>query len=169
MLIKIDGADQALKALRQMEPETAKLVGREVTKAGRIIARRATVPPVAMRNWRDVEAVRPYRGSRRASGGWPAYNVSKPSSRRARSAMTVTVSHTSAAGAIFEYAGIKNAQGVDPRGKGFIEQLPPLTTLSSGPPGRYIRRALALEYPNAMKQIEKAANDAAEAVNRLMP
>lgn len=168
MFIKIEGAEQALKALRRMEPETAKQVGREVSKVGRMIVARTTAPDIAMRNWRTTDAVQPYAtGSRRASGGWPAYDIPKARSRRR--GMNVTVSHDSAASAIYEYAGTRNRNGVRPAGAGFISQLPPLTHMSAGPAGRYLRRGLAASYAEALKGIEKAANDAADAVNRLMP
>lgn len=167
MLVQVTGAGQALKALRRMEPETAKEVGREVSKVGRMIAGRANAPAIAMDNWRTFAATRPYRGSRSGSGGWPAYDIGKPTSRRR--GMEVFVSHTSAAGAIFESAGIKNPYGVDPRGKGFIEQLPALPSMSSKRSGRYVRRALASVYPQVLEDLEAAANKAADAVNRLMP
>lgn len=167
MLIKIEGAAQALRALRALEPQTAKEVGREVAKIGRDIAARTTAPDVAMRNWRTTAAARPYRGSRQSSGGWPAYDIAKPKS--ARRGMEVRVTHLSAASAIYEYAGSKNGNGVDPRGAGFIQQLPPLVRMTSGPPGRYLRRSLAVSYADALRGIEQAADKAVDAVNRLMP
>lgn len=167
MLIQVTGADKALKALRQMEPLTAREVGREVSAVGRMIAGRASAPAIAMDNWRTFAASQAYRGSRSGSGGWPAYDIGKP--RSSRRGMEVRVSHNSAAGAIYESAGTKNPYGVDPRGKGFINQLPPLPTMSSKRSGRYVRRALAASYPKVIEDLTAAANKAADAVNRLMP
>lgn len=167
MLVKVTGADQALKALRKMEPLTAREIGREVSAIGRMIVGRASAPAIAMNNWRTVSAAQPYQGSRSGSGGWPAYDIGKPRSRRR--GMEVFVSHTSAAGAIYESAGIKNPYGVDPRGRGFINQLPALPNMSSKRSGRYLRRALAASYPKAIEDLDTAANKAADAVNRLMP
>jgi hypothetical protein len=167
MLIKLEGADAALKALRQMEPLTAREVGKEITGVGKMIVARTNAPGIAMTNWRTTAAAQPYRGSRQGSGGWPAYDIGK--ARSARRGMNVTVSHSSAAGAIYEYAGVRNINGVSPAGAGFISQLPPLSRLSKGPAGRYLRRGLASVYPQALDRIEMAANKAADAVNRLMP
>lgn len=157
MFVKITGADTAMKALRQMEPLTARAVGREVSAVGRMIVAASTAPDVAMRNW----------SSKAGAGKFPAYNITKPTSRR--SGMNVRVTHTSAAGAIYEYAGKTHPNGIKPAGRGFINQLPPLARPSSGPPGRYLRRALVMTYPRAMEQIEKAVQQAVDAVNRLMP
>lgn len=167
MLIKIEGAEKALQALRKMEPLTAREVGREVSGIGRMIASASTAPDVAMRNWRSTAAASPYRGSRQGSGGWPAYSIPRPRSRRR--GMSVTVEHGTAASVIYEYAGVRNPYGRDGRGREFIDQLPPLTRMSAGPPGRYLRRGLALTYRQALDRMEKAANKAADAVNRLMP
>ena len=157
MFVEIRGADTALKALRQMEPLTARAVGREVSAVGRMIVAASTAPDVAMRNW----------SSSGGAGKFPAYRITKPTSRR--SGMNVRVTHTSAAGAIYEYAGATHPNGIRPAGRGFINQLPPLTRPSSGPSGRYLRRALVMTYPRAMQQIEKAVQHAVDSVNRLMP
>lgn len=165
MFVRIEGADSTLRALRQMEPQTAKDVGREITKVGRMISGRASAPGIALTNWRTTDAARAYRGSRQNSGGWPAYSVGGVSVRRR--GMSVTLAHFGAAGAIYESAGIKT-QGRDSRGRAFISHLPPLPRMSSKRSGRYLRRALATTYPQVLRDIETAANKAADAVNRLM-
>jgi hypothetical protein len=165
MYVRIEGADSTLRALRQMEPQTAKEVGREITSVGRMIAGRASAPGIALRNWRTSAASRSYRGSRQGSGGWPAYEIGGVSVKRR--GMDVTLGHFGAAGAIYESAGIRT-QGRDARGRAFISYLPPLPRMSSKRSGRYLRRALAAVYPQAIRDIEKAANKAADAVNRLM-
>lgn len=167
MFIRVTGADQALRALRQMEPLTAREVGREVTSVGRMIAAATTAPDTAMRGWRTTAAGRVYKGSRQSSGGWPAYSMPRPSV--ARRGMNVTVGYNSVAAAIYEYAGTDNPRGLDGRGAQFISNLPALTRLSAGPNGRFLRRGLALTYRRALQQIEDATNKAVDAVNRLMP
>jgi hypothetical protein len=167
MLIKVTGADKALQALRKMEPLTAREVGREVTGIGQMIVGATTAPDSVMRNWRSTAAGRAYKGSRQGSGGWPAYQIPKARSRRR--GMSVTVDHHSAASVIYEYAGVRNPYGRDGRGRSFIQQLPPLTRMSSGPPGRYLRRGLAMTYRRAIDKMEEATNKAVDAVNRLMP
>ena len=165
MLIRVEGMNNTLRALRQMEPLTAREVGREVIASGRVIAAGASAPGVALRNWRTYSAASPRSGSRQASGGWPAYDIGKPSVRRR--GMNAIVGHTSAAGAIYESAG-RVTSGRDARGRSFIANLPPLTTMAGGKQGRYLRRSLANNYGKAVEGIEKAANKAADAVNRLM-
>jgi hypothetical protein len=81
--------------------------------------------------------------------------------------MEVIVGHNTAGGAIYESAGSKTS-GRDSRGRAFISYLPPLTSMAGGRQGRYLRRSLASNYAQAIEGIEKAANKAADAVNRLM-
>ncbi|MEX1026916.1 MAG: hypothetical protein WD049_02755 [Candidatus Paceibacterota bacterium] len=165
-MISVTGVNQTLKALRQLEPKTAKEVGQEVSKVGRTMARGANAPGIAMTGWRTSNAVKPYAGSRTVSGGWPAWPPTDATSRRR--GMEVIVSHSSAAGMIYEAAGSVNPNGRSKRGAGFISQLPPLTK-GGKRPGRYLRRSVVQNYRQAYLDIEAAANKAADAVNRLMP
>ena len=167
MFIRVTGAEQALRALRQMEPLTAREVGREVSGIGRMIAAATTAPDIAMRGWGTTAGSSVYRGSRAGSGGWPAYSMPRPSVQRR--GMAVTVGYNGVAAAIYEYAGRANPRGLDARGRQFISNLPPLTQLSAGPNGRFLRRGLAITYRRAIQQMEDATNKAVNAVNRLMP
>ena len=59
MMIRLTGADAALRALRTLEPETAKQVGRDIKKAGDGIAAhiRANAPKQPpMSGWRETAA-----------------------------------------------------------------------------------------------------------------
>lgn len=173
MLIEIEGADQALKALRKLEPETAKQVGREVSKIGRSLAGdiNSSVPSgLPMSGWKQTSGSRGARGNK----GWPAWSGIKASSRRRGMSVYVdSASNPSAVAAIYESAGFKG--GTSANGKRFIEnlsrhgELVGMSTRSGRRSGRLARRALAESWPQIEKDIEKAANDAADAVNRLMP
>jgi hypothetical protein len=167
--VRIVGADQALKALRTMEPETAKQVGREIKKAGDVIAahirgRGPGGPP--MTGWREQLAARPRGGGR----GWPAWApIGASVSRRGTS---VIVSSTGASAAIYESAGSINPGGAtDPMGGQFINNLSRHGRLvqSGKKKGRLARVAIKEYLPQAQKDVEAACDRAVQAVNRRMP
>jgi hypothetical protein len=167
--IKVVGADQALKALRTMEPETAKQVGKEIKSSGNSIAAyiRSNAPSDApMSGWRDQLAARP-RGTAR---GWPAWAPIGASVRRRGT--SVIVASTGASAAIFETAGAVNPGGVtDPMGAQFIRNVSRHGRLvqSGKKKGRLARAAVKNVYPQALRDIRTACDRAVEAVNRRMP
>jgi len=171
--VRIVGADQAIKALRTMEPETAKQVGREISQVGKSIAayiksNAPSEPP--MSGWRTSGAA---RGRTRGGAGWPAWSgISAGSARRGTS---VIVTMTGATAAIYESAGKVNPGGVSkhPDGGQFIRNLSRYGRLvtSGGRPrsGRLAGKAIVEKYPEAIRQVQAACDKAVEAVNRRMP
>jgi hypothetical protein len=156
-----------------MEPETAKQVGREISKVGKDIAayiksNAPSEPP--MSGWRTVPAA---QGRTRGGAGWPAWSgISAGSARRGAS---VTVTMTGATAAIYESAGKVNPNGVSthPDGGQFIRNLSrygQLVTSGRRPrKGRLAGKAVVEKYPEALRQVEAACNKAVEEVNRRMP
>ena len=172
MMIRLTGADAALRALRTLEPETAKQVGRDIKKAGDGIAAhiRANAPKQPpMSGWRETAAT---TGRTRGGAGWPAWApIGASISRRGTS---VIVTSTGASAAIFESAGAKNPNGVSaphPDGAQFIRNLSREGALvqSGKKKGRLARAAIKQLYPQALKDVEAACDRATEAVNRRMP
>ena len=175
--VRIVGADQAIKALRTMEPETAKQVGREISGVGKDIAayiksHAPSGPP--MTGWRTSPPTRP-RGARvkrggRGGSGWPAWEpITASSSRRGT---TATVRMPGASANIFEVAG-RVSSGNDPQGAQFIRNLSRHGRLytSGGRPrvGRLAGKAIVEKYPEAIRQVQAACDKAVAAVNRRMP
>lgn len=171
--VRVEGADQAIRALRTMEPETAKQVGREISKVGKDLAayirdNAPTDPP--MSGWRESGAV---RGRTRGGSGWPAWApIGATSSRRGTS---VTVQMTGAVAAIYESAGKNGLNGLSthPDGGQFIRNLSRHGRLytSGGRPrtGRLAGKAIVTQYPEAIRRIQEACDRAVEAVNRRLP
>lgn len=169
--VRVEGADQALKALRTMEPETAKQVAKEIKSAGSSIAAyiRGNAPSgPPMRGWRTEFAQRP-RGTQR---GWPAWApIGASVSRRGTS---VVVASTGASAAIYESAGAVNPGGrtnPHPPGGLFVNILQGHGQIvqSGKKRGRLARKAVKETYPQTLADIQKACNRAVEAVNRRMP
>jgi hypothetical protein len=167
--VRIEGAEQALRALRTMEPETAKEVGREIKKAGDSIAayirgNSPSQPP--MRGWRTELAQRPRSGAR----GWPAWAPIGASVRRRGT--SVVVSSTGASAAIYESAGAVNPGGrTQPQGELFVNILQGHSRIvqSGAKKGRLARKAVKENYGQVMRDVEQACERAVEAVNRRMP
>ena len=172
MMIKVEGANQTLRALRTLEPETARQVGREIKKAGDGIAayirgNAPSEPP--MSGWREVAAM---RGRTRGGAGWPAWApIGASVSRRGSS---VIISSTGASAAIFESAGAVNPRGVSsphPDGEQFIRNISRYGRVvqSGKKKGRLARAAVKQLYPQTLRDVERACERATEAVNRRMP
>lgn len=169
--VKIVGADQALKALRTMAPETAKQVAKEIKTAGDSIANyiRTNAPSASpMRGWRTELPARP-RGTQR---GWPAWApIGASVSRRGTS---VVVSSTGASAAIYESAGAVNPQGrtnPHPPGELFVNILQghQVIVQSGKKKGRLARKAVKELYPQTLADVQAACDKAVDAVNRRMP
>jgi|694.fasta_scaffold37031_7 hypothetical protein len=171
--VRVEGADQAVRALRTMEPETAKQVGKEISNVGRdlaayIRANAPTQPP--MSGWRETGAA---RGRTRGGAGWPAWAPISASSKRR--GVSVTVNMTGAVAAIYESAGKNGLGGISthPDGGQFIRNLSRYGRLytSGGRPrsGRLAGKAIVTQYPEAIKRIQAACDRAVDAVNRRLP
>ncbi len=173
--VKVVGADQALKALRTMEPETAKQVGKEVSSVGKRVAaaiRSAAPGGSPMTGWRETAAT---VGRTRGGAGWPAWtNIGATSSRRG---MEARIASTGATAAIYESAGAvtggrkMRGPGGSGDGRQFIENLERRQPIvqSGKKKGRLARKAIRDEYPQALADIRKACERAVDAVNRRMP
>lgn len=175
MLIKIEGAEQALKALRQLEPETAKEVGREVSNVGKgLAARIRSAAPVTqpMSGWVQTNGLRGSRGGR----GWPGWTpISAASRRRGMQVFVNAVSSDPAIASIYETAGFQG--GRSRAGKQMIANLnrgDGLTTVTARArggrrDGRLAIRTMVSQWAQIERDVETAANKAVDAVNRLMP
>ncbi len=184
MYLRVEGADDALKALRTLEPTVAKEVGREVSSVGRMVAsyinaNAPTSPP--MSGWRTTPTVRPQAkpGRGRGGKGWNSDVTWSPirasASRRGMSVTIRTVS-ANAAAIIYESAGVKGGRTFrGPGGSGdgaqFIANLERHAPLvqSGKYQGRLGRAAIKANYREALKQIERACEKAVFEVNRRMP
>ena len=172
--VRVEGADQAVRALRTMEPETAKQVGKEIAAVGRDLAayiKNASPTSPPMRGWRTSPPASPgkprSRGGGRGGSGWPAWApASATSSRRGT---TVRVTMTGTAAAIYESAG-KEGKIRSTSGQQFIDNLPALSVSGSRPRrGRIAGRAIVTQYPEAVRRIQAACDRAVDAVNRRLP
>lgn len=166
--VQIVGADQALKALRSLEPSVAREVGREVSQIGRRIQSRViesapSSPP--MSGWRTTPAA---SGRTRGGAGWPAWEKIGATSRR--SGMSVRVTTTSAVAAIYESAGAVS-DGNSDNGAQFIRNLSRYGALvqSGRKKGRLGRKAIAEMYADEKRNLEQACDRAVAEVNRRMP
>lgn len=170
MLIRVEGADKALRALRQMEPLTAKEVGREVSGIGKRIAAVARAnasggPPAS--GWVQTSGKRGSRGG----AGWPAWEPL--SFKSARRGMTVRVTGTSPSGVIesmYETMG-RETKVKTPQGRQLIANMNNTfgPVVRAGKKAGRMRRIAAENYAQAEKDLESAVNKAVDAVNRLMP
>jgi hypothetical protein len=157
--VRIEGADQALRALRVMEPETAKEVGREVSGLGKMLAgsARGKAPGgVPMSGWRYGTA-------------FPLW--SNPTIVSSRRGMEARVKVTNSPGAIFESAGTRMGAPTQ-RTAQFVDNLnrygSPVQG-SAGKAGRMVRAAVVENYGQVWEGIRKACDRAVDAVNRRMP
>lgn len=181
MSVRVAGADQALRALRTMEPETAKQVAKEISSVGRMLASyiNANAPTDSpMSGWREIPSARPQAQSRGGKGWNDMVTWSPIKARSARRGTSVTVSTESAnaAAIIFESAGIKGgrkARGIGGSGDGgqFIANLQRQAPLvqSGKYQGRLGRAAIKANYGQVLKDIEQACERAVFEVNRRMP
>lgn len=179
--VKVVGADQALRALRTMEPETAKQIGRELSDVGRMLsayinATAPTDPP--MRGWRTTPVSAPQKQSRGGKGWNSDVTWSPIRARSSRRGTTVTVSTVSAniAAIIYESAGVaggRKARGKPGSGDGaqFIANLEDSAPLvqSGKYQGRLARAAIKANYGQVLRDIEAACERAVYEVNRRMP
>lgn len=170
MTVKVVGADQALRALRTIEPSVAREVGRDLTKIGRMYqdaVEKATPSGAGSSNWRATSGARGSRGG----AGWPAW--SDLSFRTSRRGMTVFVTGTSASPAIasmYETMG-RNTRVRTKSGAQLIKLMNEkfgAVAKSGSKVGRF-RRIAGEHYAEAVKQIDEACARAVAEVNRRMP
>lgn len=169
--VRIEGADEALKALRVLEPTVAREVGKEVSKIGAALAAAVrsvapTEPPVS--GWRGTSGASGSRGG----AGWPAWSqVQASSTRRGMTARVRTSSNPPAIASLAESLGRgtrwKTRAGLNLVAYARTRWSP--IVKSGRKEGRVARAAIAQEYPEAMRDLQKAVDKAVEAVNRRMP
>lgn len=169
--IRIEGAGQALKALRVMEPETAKQVGREMSDIGRTIGMLAAAkapkgPPVS--GWKQTSGARGSRGG----AGWPAWGpISTKSSRRGMSVRVAIMSAEPAIASFAESLGRgekwRTTQGLNLVTHARLRWSP--LVQSGKKEGRVARAAISEAYPEVIAALRKAVDRAVDEVNRRMP
>lgn len=173
MIIKVTGADQALRALRQLEPKTAREVGREVSSIGAGLAAAVRTsapsqPPVS--GWRATSGRLGGFGGR----GWPGWTQIQETPQRR--GMTVKVRTYSPDGniiaAMAEFIGSGNKIKDPVKGARLSrmanQRMGGIVT-SGKRRGRLVYKAVADQYPQIMDDLQRAADKAASAVNRMMP
>lgn len=179
--LKIEGANEALKALRVLEPTVAREVGREISGAGRLIAtyinaKAPSSPP--MTGWRTTPVTTPWPQSR-GGAGWNAdvtWSPIKATSRRRGTTVVISTASSNAAAIIYESAGVKGGRkfrGKPGSGDGaqFIANLEADAPLvqSGKYQGRLGRAAIKANYGKVLRDIEAACQRAVFEVNRRMP
>lgn len=168
----ITGAEEALSALRVLEPQVAKEVGKRVSAAGQRIAAamRATTPTNApASHWVGTSGI---RGSRNGAG-WPAWApISYSVSRRGMTVRVTGSSDPPAIMAMFETMG-KGTHVTKASGRKLIENMnaaagPVKQSGSKGKIGR-ARRVASEQVPQTRRDIQIAVDYAVAEVNRRMP
>lgn len=162
--VRIVGANEALKALRTLEPTVAREVGRKVSGIGAMLvaqvkAQAPKSPPVS--GWRG-------------STNWPAWSpITATSSRRG---MNVYVTTSSGSGGIIanmaEYVGNGTQINSESRTGAhlsamFNERLGP--TVPSGKKRRGRLTLQAVKNPETVRGLRNAVEEAVQEVNRRMP
>ncbi len=189
MYVKVTGTSNALRALRQLDPELAKEIGKDLAAAGRTIANDAKAlipsePP--MRNWRTTPAGRP-RGRQSREGvmtsqvsrggrGWPEWTGQKyrASLRTRRRQFELTIdSARDPAGMIYELAGTKGGRGRNsagsPQGRQFIANLSPVRSSTAGRrSSRAMVQSLKRNYRGTRTKLEQATDRTMTRLQRLL-
>lgn len=164
--VRLQGADQAIKALNIMEPEVAKRVKKEISSIGTEMASYMT-------SLAQSEA--PVSGWGSGNGSWPAWGKVTGSSARRGAGVVVTPKSAGDAriAAMYEYIG--NATRIrKPEGavlsRMFNERLgPPVSNSRRRRPGRLVRQTLNDKYPEAFRKLQAACDAAVAEVNRRLP
>lgn len=169
--VRVVGADQALKALRSLEPTVAKQVGRDISNVGRDIMAEAQSlapqkPPVS--GWVATDGS---RGGRKGLG-WPAWSpISSRFTRRGTTIRVFTNSSEPSSASFAESLGRGQKAETD-AGRKLVEMAndrwSPIVK-SGKKEGRVARAAIANKYPEVMAQLQAACDKAVDEVNRRMP
>lgn len=169
--VKVVGADQALKALRSLDPTVARQVGREISSigVGLAAAMRSMAPgepPVS--GWKETSGAKGSRGG----AGWPAWTQAQASSRRRGTTAIVTLTSDPAAIASFAESLGRGEKWKTAAGLNLVTY----ARLRWGPivkagkkEGRVARAAIAENYPEILADLQKAVDMAVNEVNRRMP
>jgi hypothetical protein len=170
--IQLTGADQTLRALSKIKPETAKEVNRELYVVGKAIATLANSkipgdPPIS--GWRTVS---PHTWSTgkltRGGAGWPPWERFSFSGRKGKGmSVFIQMRGALATGMIFETAGINGTTAG--RGVRLVNSMPRIARPAKGRAGRGLRAANAERYRQTLEDIEKAVRKAEAAIERMLP
>ena len=171
MSVRLVGGEQALKALRTLDPTVARLVGRELSDIGRDLVAEAQSlapqkPPVS--GWVATSGARGSRGG----AGWPAWAPVQSSYKRRATTVTVTTSSNPPAIASFAESLGRGQKAKTEAGRKLVEMAnerwSPIVK-SGKKEGRVARGAIANRYPEVMADLKRACDRAVEEVNRRMP
>ena len=169
--VRVIGADQALRALRVIEPTVARQVGREVSSigAGLTAAVRSIAPsspPVS--GWKPTSGARGSRGG----AGWPAWSQIQASSRRRGMSVIVTTTSPDASIASFAESLGRGEKWKTSAGLNLVKyarlRWSPIVKAGKKE-GRVARAAIAENYPEIMRDMQTAVDRAVAEVNRRMP
>lgn len=169
--VKVVGADQALRTLRVLEPTVAKQVGREVGSIGTGLAAAVRSiapdkPPVS--GWQETSGARGSRGG----AGWPAWSQIQASSRRRGMSVIVTTRSPDASIASFAESLGRGEKWKTRAGLNLVTyarlRWSPIVKAGKKE-GRVARAAIANNYPEIMRDMQKAVDRAVDEVNRRMP
>jgi hypothetical protein len=169
--LRIEGADQALRALRTMEPTVARQVGREIGNIGTDLAAAMRSiapgePPVS--GWRETSGAKGSRGG----AGWPVYTQPQASSRRRGTTVIVRMTSTPESSASFAESLGRGQQWKTKAGLNLVTyariRWSPIVKAGKKE-GRVARAAISEKYPQVMRDLENAVNRAVNEVNRRMP
>jgi len=169
--VRVVGADQALKALRSLEPTVARQVGRDISDVGRDIMAEArniapSKPPVS--GWVETSGARGSRGG----AGWPGWAPVQTSFRRRGTTITVSTNSSPPAIASFAESLGRGLKVKTTPGEKLVEMAndrwSPIVK-SGKKEGRVARAAIANKYPEVMASLKEACDKAVEEVNRRMP
>jgi len=170
--VRVVGADQALKALRSLEPTVARQVGRDISNVGRDIMAEAqslapSKPPVS--GWVETSGARGSRGG----AGWPGWAPVQTSFRRRGTTVIVTTNSNPPAIASFAESLGRGTKAKTDAGRKLVEMAnsdrwSPIVK-SGKKEGRVARAAIANKYPEVMAQLQRACDKAVDEVNRRMP
>lgn len=171
LAIQVKGAEQALRALRTIDPQVAREVGRDITNIGADLAAAVALkapaePPVS--GWQETSGARGSRGG----AGWPAWGtVQATSRRRGMSVIVTTTSDPSAIASLAESLG-RGTRWKTKAGLNLVTyarmRWSPIVQ-SGKKEGRVARATVAEKYPQIMEQIQAACDRAVVEVNRRMP
>ena len=169
--VRIVGADEAIKALRSLEPTVARQVGRDISDVGRDLMAEAQSlapdsPPVS--GWVATNGARGSRGG----AGWPGWAPVQTSFRRQGTTIKVQTNSNPPAIASFAESLGRGQKAKTEAGRKLVEMAnerwSPIVK-SGKKEGRVARAAIANKYPEVMASLKKACDKAVEEVNRRMP
>lgn len=162
--VRLEGGDQALRALATMEPTVGRQVKREISSVGKQLAAKVTAaaqgsPPVS--GWVGTPA-------------WPAWApVKGVSSRRGAGIVVATTSSEPRIAHMHEYMG-NLTKSPTSNGRHLAEMMnsrfgSTVAVSRRKTPGRLGVRVIGEEYPAVIDQIKSACDKAVDEVNRRMP